>query len=657
MMSKRPPRVAAGLLGLLWFPAMGVCIYASVSFVQSPEFSRTFAHQQSVSSAIHAKEVERGRVKQAMEDDEGDMGYETRDMNQRLLVALDAEIRRLRSAPAPLSADAQNDQWTIVMGLGAIVLEIFSAAGLVLVGTATPMPPSFPPGSAGTPFSGGSLSSPMSGSSPMAGLPGVSPSAQLAGSQPLALLGSRLSEPQPKPQATPDQQARKLERALANHGIRGRITGITGDGPVVTRYAFRAAQGTKVAKVVGLSDELALELEIAAISITPTPEDGVICFELPKPRRRTVEIETIYASAKYQDPSVALPLAIGVDVSGRPIVADLADMPHLLIAGTTGSGKSVGINAMIMSLLNRLTPDQCRFIMIDPKMLELSIYEGIPHLLAPVVTDMSKAILALNWIVREMDQRYAAMTRERVRGLKEYNARMLEPDQLPFIVVVIDEFADLMLTTGKDVERAVQRIAQKARAAGIHLIMATQRPSTDVITGIIKANFPSRLSYNVANRHDADVIGLPGAQNLLGRGDLLFQLGGGRVIRAHGPYVSSSYVNGVVESLKSNSGDADYIDLGGGSDEEDSPVFDRGESGDAEFGTQRGDKIKRAALWLEMMLSENGPMSSTELYEAAAAEEPPISKTSIFEVSKRMKVRKANPDGGFKAGQSQIWSM
>jgi S-DNA-T family DNA segregation ATPase FtsK/SpoIIIE len=381
----------------------------------------------------------------------------------------------------------------------------------------------------------------------------------------------------------------------------------------------------------------------------------VICFDLPKPKRQTVEIEAIYASAKYQDQSVVLPLALGVDIAGRPVVADLADMPHLLIAGTTGSGKSVGLNAMVMSLLNRLTPAECRFIMIDPKMLELSVYDGVPHLLTPVVTDPADAIAALNWAVREMDGRYVMMTGV-ARGLTEYNAKMLEPDRLPRIVILIDEFADLMLTTGKTVETAVQRLAQKARAAGIHLIMATQRPDAKVITGIIKANFPSRLSYNVASRIDAGVIGLPGAENLLGRGDLLCQIGGGRITRAHGPFVSSAYVSGVVEALKNAAGPADYIELGvteNGDDE--TAVFDQGGlwTGEAEVpGEDDGAedrKIDQAigALCRLLPIGESRP--APEIKRAMAAEG--FSKWAIEEAAKALGVRREEG-----SGRTTIWA-
>jgi len=426
--------------------------------------------------------------------------------------------------------DIAAGSWLSLPVAVAVVAELLSAASLLLMRAASSSPAPEEPRSAPSP-------------SPQPYAAGFAAAVSIARPPAPApvLLAAPPSTPVVRASATPSDQARKLERALADHGVRGRVTGVTGDGPVVIRYAFRPAPGVKLGKIEKLAGELAMELNVTAVSVTPAPEDGVICFDLPKAKRRTVELEEVYASAEYQDRSVALPLALGVDIAGRPVVADLADMPHLLIAGATGSGKSVGLNAMVLGLLNRLTPAECRFIMIDPKMLELSVYDGVPHLLTPVVVDPGEAVNALNWAAQEMAARYERMSGV-ARGLAEYNAKMLEPDRLPRIVIVIDEFADLMLSAGKGLPNAVQRLGQKARAAGIHLIMATQRPDAKTVTGVIKANFPGRLSYAVASRIDAVVIGLPGAENLLGRGDLLFRVGGGPVTRVHGPFVSSAYV-------------------------------------------------------------------------------------------------------------------
>jgi DNA segregation ATPase FtsK/SpoIIIE-like protein len=461
-----------------------------------------------------------------------------------------------------------------------------------------------------------------------------------------------------------DDRGRQLLAVLAEYGVRGSIIGVE-TGHVVTSYLFAPARGVKEAEVTKLAPDIARGMKAKTVRVSGASERGAIAIEVPNAKRQIVELGDVLAHPECNLSRYSLPLVIGVDAFGAPAVHDLQKMPHLLIAGTTGSGKSMGINAMIMSLLNRLTPAQCRFIMIDPKMLELTPYDGIPHLLVPVVTDMSKAIVALNWAVREMDQRFAAMTSQRVRGLTEYNARMLEPDRLPRIVVIIDEFADMMLTTGKDVEIAVQRLAQKARAAGIHLIMATQRPDANVVTPVIRANFPTRLSYNVANRHDAGVINLPGAENLLGRGDLLFQLGGGRIIRAHGPYVSSSYVCGVVESLKSNSGEADYIDLGGDeNDEEDGPVFDQGGIAErADVGARRGDKMDYAALWIKSTLAEAGRTLAKDMSIIAASEEPPIARSTLFKAADRLadqgvlKKIPAGDKGNWTVGDGHYWEL
>jgi S-DNA-T family DNA segregation ATPase FtsK/SpoIIIE len=387
-----------------------------------------------------------------------------------------------------------------------------------------------------------------------------------------------------------ENNARLLESVLEDFGVRGQITQIR-PGPVVTLYELEPAPGTKTARVIGLADDLARSMAALSVRVATVPGRNVIGIELPNARR-----ETVYLSELLTDPAFArtpgrLNLALGKDISGTPAVVDLARMPHLLIAGTTGSGKSVAINTMILSLLYRLTPDECRLIMIDPKMLELSVYDGIPHLLCPVVTDPSKAIVALKWAVKEMERRYRAMSQLGVRNISGYNARVAEArdkgeqltrrvqtgfdaesgkpmfedqplplDALPFIVVVVDEMADLMLVAGKDIEAAVQRLAQMARAAGIHILMATQRPSVDVITGTIKANFPTRISFQVTSKIDSrTILGEQGAEQLLGQGDMLYMAGGGRITRVHGPFVSDTEVEKVVAHLRAQ-GEPDYID-------------------------------------------------------------------------------------------------
>ena len=375
--------------------------------------------------------------------------------------------------------------------------------------------------------------------------------------------------------------ARLLETVLGDYGVQGTIKEIR-PGPVVTLYELEPAPGIRSARVIGLADDIARSLCVAAVRIATVSGRNVIGIEVPNRTRETVYLRELLQSDDWNSNSGKLPLALGKDISGAPVIADLSRMPHLLIAGTTGSGKSVGINAMIMSLLVRLSPDQCRMIMIDPQMLELSVYEGIPHLLAPVVTEPSKAVVALKWTTREMERRYRAMSALNVKNIGGYNERMMESlargvvptrrvqtgfdaetgkptfeeqelalKPLPYIVVVIDEMADLMMVAGKEVETAVQRLAQMARAAGIHVIMATQRPSVDVITGTIKANFPNRISFQVISKFDSrTILGEQGAEQLLGQGDLLHMQGGGRIARVHGPFVRDEEVRDIVDFLR-----------------------------------------------------------------------------------------------------------
>lgn len=378
-----------------------------------------------------------------------------------------------------------------------------------------------------------------------------------------------------------EANARLLETVLQDFGVRG-VIGKVRPGPVVTLYELEPAAGVRSSRVVGLSDDIARSMSAVSCRVAPVPGANVIGIELPNATREIVSLRELLASADFENGKSKLTMALGKDIGGGPVMADLTKMPHLLVAGTTGSGKSVGINTMILSILYRMTPDQCRLILVDPKMLELSVYDGIPHLLAPVVTEPKKAIVALKWVVQEMENRYRKMAKIGVRNIEGFNDRMVEakrtgetlsrrvqtgfdPDTgeamfeeetietevLPFIVVVIDEMADLMMVAGKDIEAAVQRLAQMARAAGVHLITATQRPSVDVITGTIKANFPSRISFQVTSKIDSrTVLGEQGSEQLLGQGDMLFMGGGGRIQRVHGPFVSDEEVEKVVTFLK-----------------------------------------------------------------------------------------------------------
>jgi len=377
------------------------------------------------------------------------------------------------------------------------------------------------------------------------------------------------------------EKAAMLTDVLGDFGVKGRIAGIY-PGPVITLFELEPARGTKSSRVVGLADDIARSMSATSARVAVVPGRDAIGIELPNQKRETVALREILESTAFEMSQSALPLALGKSIGGEPIVVDLARMPHLLIAGTTGSGKSVGINTMILSLLYRLPPSQCNFIMIDPKMLELSVYDGIPHLLAPVVTDPKKAVSALKWTVKEMNSRYERMSKLGVRNITSYNSKVatatlrgqplkrivqtgFDPDTdepieeeetfeavpMPYIVVVIDEMADLMMVAGKDIEFCVQRLSQMARAAGIHLIMATQRPSVDVVTGTIKANFPSRISFQVTSKIDSrTIIGEQGAEQLLGAGDMLYMASGGRIIRAHGPFVSDDEVEAVARYLK-----------------------------------------------------------------------------------------------------------
>ena len=406
---------------------------------------------------------------------------------------------------------------------------------------------------------------------------------------------ARLLNPPAKTQSGPsksilEDHARQLENVLSDFSVNGTIADVR-YGPVVTRYDLNPAPGTKSQRVISLADDIARSMSAISVRVAVVPGQNVIGIELPNEDRQVVMLRDILDHDSWASDRSSLPMALGKDIAGAPVVVDLAKFPHLLVAGTTGSGKSVGINAMILSLLYRHTPETCRMIMIDPKMLELSVYDGIPHLLSPVVTDPSKAVTALKWAVREMENRYRNMAKMGVRNIGGYNDRLAEarargevltrrvqtgfdPETgkpiheeeildlapLPFIVVLIDEVADLMLVAGKEIEGAVQRLAQMARAAGIHVIMATQRPSVDVITGTIKANFPTRISFQVTSRIDSrTILGDQGAEQLLGRGDMLFMEGGGRVVRVHGPFVDDGEVEAVANFLRQQ-GEPEYDD-------------------------------------------------------------------------------------------------
>lgn len=421
-------------------------------------------------------------------------------------------------------------------------------------------------------------------------------------SPPLELLQDDLSKNQPYDLGKDvlKESAALLRSVLEDFGVYGDIASVK-PGPVVTLYEFKPAPGTKTSRVVSLAEDIARSMSAVSARISVIPGYNALGIELPNAHRETVFLRSLFEGSVYQKSKEALPLVLGKDIGGEPIIANLAKMPHLLVAGTTGSGKSVSVNTMILSLLYRLSPKDCRFIMIDPKMLELSIYDGIPHLLTPVVTDPHKAVVALKWAVREMERRYQAMSRLGVRNIDGYNEKVREAekkgevltrrvqtgfdpesgepvfeeqelsmDPYPYIVLIVDEMADLMLVAGKDIESAVQRLAQMARAAGIHLIMATQRPSVDVITGTIKANFPTRVSFQVTSKIDSrTILGEQGAEQLLGQGDMLYMASGGRVTRVHGPFVSDQEVEKVVRFLKTL-GTPDYVeavlhDEGGGS--------------------------------------------------------------------------------------------
>ena len=420
------------------------------------------------------------------------------------------------------------------------------------------------------------------------------------------LTAPRASDRQPLSKSELDANSRALEGVLGDFGVRGEIVKAN-PGPVVTLYELEPAPGIKSSRVIGLADDIARSMSALSARVAVVPGRNAIGIELPNAHREKVYLRELLSVKEGSETVAKLPLCLGKNIGGESIIVDLARMPHLLIAGTTGSGKSVAINTMILSLVYRLRPDQCRLIMVDPKMLELSVYDGIPHLLTPVVTDPKKAVVALKWAVREMEERYKKMSKLGVRNIDGYNQRVAEAkskgedltrtvhtgfdketgkavyeeekldlEPLPYIVIIVDEMADLMMVAGKDIEGAVQRLAQMARAAGLHVILATQRPSVDVITGTIKANFPTRISFQVTSKIDSrTILGEMGAEQLLGQGDMLYMAGGGRISRVHGPFVSDEEVEKVVRHLKTQ-GSPEYLEAVTAEEpsDEDGAVFD-----------------------------------------------------------------------------------
>ena len=443
-------------------------------------------------------------------------------------------------------------------------------------------------------------------------------------------------------EAALDQNARLLESVLADYGVKGEITRVR-PGPVVTLYEFEPVAGVKSSRVIGLSDDIARSMSAISARISVIIGSSALGIELPNAHRETVYMRELCEDAAYEKTQAKLPLILGKDISGEPIIADLAKMPHVLVAGTTGSGKSVAINTMIMSLVYHHTPEQCKFIMIDPKMLELSVYDGIPHLLAPVVTEPGKAVVALKWTVKEMENRYRLMSALGVRNIDNYNKRLeeakksgeeltrsvqtgfdpetgkpimekqpLDMTALPFIVVIVDEMADLMLVAGKEIEGSIQRLAQMARAAGIHIIMATQRPSVDVITGVIKANFPTRISFQVTSKIDSrTILGEQGAEQLLGQGDMLYMAGGGRITRVHGPFIADKEVEEIVSYLKTQG----------------SPVYDEAVTFDPEEEGETGE-----------MFDEDESDADRAMYEQAKEFVIRDNKASTSYVQRRLKI-------------------
>jgi len=451
---------------------------------------------------------------------------------------------------------------------------------------------------------------------------------------PLDLLAKPQRGVRPATQQELRGESAELLKVLDDYGVKGEITDAR-QGPVVTLHELEPAAGTKAARVVGLSDDIARSMSALSARVAPVRGRSVIGIEMPNEHREMVNLREILDH--IVDSDMNLPLALGKEIDGSIKFESLAKMPHLLVAGTTGAGKSVAINSMILSLLYRHTPDECRLIMIDPKMLELSVYDGIPHLLSPVVTDPKKAVMALKWVVREMESRYQKMAAMNVRGIEGYNLKMraaqqageqltrealdefgnvisekYDPETLPFIVVVVDEMADLMMVAGKEIEACIQRLAQMARASGIHIIMATQRPSVDVITGTIKANFPTRISFQVTSKIDSrTILGEQGAEQLLGQGDMLFKAGGGRITRVHGPFVSDEEVERVADELRAHGEAGDQV------------TFDEPEGGNSE---------------IDQLLGLGGDNDDQTLYDQAVAIVAHDRRATISYIQRRLQI-------------------
>ena len=437
-------------------------------------------------------------------------------------------------------------------------------------------------------------------------------------------MGPKIADPSLS-QSALREKASILEGVLDDFGIKGQILQVR-PGPVVTLYELEPAPGIKSSRIIGLADDIARSMSAVAARVAVVPGRNAIGIELPNEKRETVYLREQLSSSEFKNSKAKLPMCLGKTIGGEAVVADMTRMPHLLVAGTTGSGKSVAINTMILSLLYRHSPDTCKMIMIDPKMLELSIYDGIPHLLTPVVTEPKKAVVALKWCVREMEDRYRKMSKLGVRNIEGFNTRTreaqakgevlkrtvqtgfdhetgnavfeeeeLDLSPMPFLVVVIDEMADLMMVAGKDIEGTVQRLAQMARAAGIHVIMATQRPSVDVITGTIKANFPTRISFQVTSKIDSrTILGEQGAEQLLGMGDMLYMAGGGRITRVHGPFVDDQEVEDVVRHLKTQGVPEYLMDVTEESEEDDSSDGSDGNASDPTPIVEGGDMYAQA---------------------------------------------------------------
>jgi S-DNA-T family DNA segregation ATPase FtsK/SpoIIIE len=574
-----------------------------------------------VSDADAAEDKAEDEEADACDSDEDGDAYEDEDEDEDLLLADDAEVADEADAGEPLAAASTLSGLPILTEPGPALWRPYQQSITAhFLGAVTPL--GFAPLASAPVIAAPEAHATLP--APVVAAPAIAPDEDVpdrAGFYDLPPLDLLREPPVVEPdyemsEEFLDQSSTMLQQVLRDFGVRGEVIDAN-PGPVVTLYEFEPAPGVKSSRVIGLSPDIARSMSAVSARVAVVEGRNVIGIELPNRRRDTVWLRELLSSHEFVETHPKLGLCLGKTIGGVPVIADLARMPHLLVAGTTGSGKSVAINTMILSLLYRHTPDACRLIMIDPKMLELSVYEGIPHLLTPVVTDPKKAIIALKWAVKEMEERYKKVSRLAVRNIDGFNARVKEAAEkgevitrsvqvgfdketgeslfeeqdmdltpLPYIVVIVDEMADLMMVAGKEIEGAIQRLAQMARAAGIHLVMATQRPSVDVITGTIKANFPTRISFQVTSKIDSrTILGEMGAETLLGQGDMLFMAGGGRITRVHGPFVSDGEVEKVVGFLKAQGGpdylDAVILDEDAEVDDEDDAVFDRSSLGEA----------------------------------------------------------------------------